>query len=78
MGYPADKMESLYRNNREDVKKYDIKYNNINRLQNTCLIQISFFKKMHGEHYKIYNLCSEREYDQSEFPNFAYFPFEDH
>ncbi|KAL4480821.1 hypothetical protein ABPG72_001690 [Tetrahymena utriculariae] len=58
MGFPADKFESLYRNDRKEVK--------------------NFFKKKHKDNYKIYNLCSEREYNREEFQNFAHYPFEDH
>ncbi|EAR87674.3 PTEN tumor-suppressor protein C2 domain protein (macronuclear) [Tetrahymena thermophila SB210] len=58
MGFPADKLESLYRNDRKEVK--------------------NFFKKQHQDSYKIYNLCSEREYNKEEFQNFAHYPFEDH
>ena len=37
-----------------------------------------FFKEYHEGHYKIYNLCSERNYDATEFENVEKFPFQDH
>ncbi len=43
MGFPSTGMEGIYRNNREDVKR--------------------FFKLKYDKHYKVFNLCSEREYD---------------
>lgn len=38
----------------------------------------SFFNKMHTNHYKVYNLCSERTYEKTRFPDVSYYPFEDH
>ncbi|KAL4434977.1 hypothetical protein ABPG74_017733 [Tetrahymena malaccensis] len=58
MGFPANKLESLYRNDRDEVK--------------------TFFQKKHKDNYKVYNLCSEREYGQKVFENIARYPFEDH
>jgi len=40
--------------------------------------KLSFFNKMHTNHYKVYNLCSERTYDKTRFPDVSYYPFEDH
>jgi len=37
-----------------------------------------FFELKHGKKYKVYNLCSEREYPEGTFENQAYYPFEDH
>ena len=59
MGYPAEKVESVYRNSMQDVQK--------------------FFNQNHPNHYKIYNLCSERKYPHDRFNNMvAEFPFQDH
>lgn len=40
---------------------------------------IKFFDKYHKNHFRIYNLCSEREYDIGLFENrVERFPFDDH
>ena len=58
MGFPASRLESFYRNDVNDVKR--------------------FFEKRHPCHYKVYNLCSEKNYPEGTFYRQGYFPFNDH
>ena len=45
--------------------------NNLDNVKN-------FFNTRHANHYKVYNLCEERKYDDNIFYKQGYFPFKDH
>ena len=39
---------------------------------------LNFFNERHPEHYKVYNLCEEKNYAPNIFYKQGYFPFQDH
>ena len=52
---------------------------NIEKVYRNPLSEVKdFFTNRHGKNYKVYNLCSEREYAPDTFANQSRFPFDDH
>ena len=94
MGFPAQNFESLYRNSMDDVKRFLEEKHKVSRksfqIKIGVDITISYFFMHMGihrymnivffqDHFKIYNLCSERIYDTTKFHGrVAHFPFDDH
>ena len=39
---------------------------------------VNFFNTRHHQHYKVYNLCEEKQYPENMFYKQGYFPFKDH
>lgn len=47
--------------------------------RNSSTDVVNFFNTRHKDHYKVYNLCSERKYDHALFDGkVSWFPFDDH
>ncbi|KAL1237253.1 4,5-trisphosphate 3-phosphatase and dual-specificity protein phosphatase PTEN,Phosphatidylinositol 3 [Trichinella pseudospiralis] len=86
MGFPAEKLEGVYRNHIDDVllnRFHSITKKHANlaiAYVEQCVSASGWFmEKKHSNHYKIYNLCKCRCYNAARFGNrVARYPFRDH
>ncbi|KAJ3365542.1 hypothetical protein GGF31_008507 [Allomyces arbusculus] len=84
MGYPSESVEGLYRNPLHEVVKYGAVFSIAPAFLSTSWLPLTvpvgrFLDLKHRDHYKVYNLCSERCYDSAKFyGRVEHIPFEDH